>query len=144
MVRACGVVSIGLEGAAKRYAVFAGTPLGCCPLALTPPVRLRPAPPPTAHCPLPSLPLCGERCCSSGMVIAGRAYDIILARDDTDFVLKSWFDTRPEAAAEEGLLPPGRLCICLNPVGEGVGGGVGVGVGGGAGGGGGRPGWDVL
>jgi hypothetical protein len=53
------------------------------------------------------------RCCSAGIAIRGRAYDIILAKDATDFVLKSWFDTRPGA---EGLAPPHRLCICLNPV----------------------------
>ena len=53
------------------------------------------------------------RCCSAGIAIRGRAYDIILAKDATDFVLKSWFDTRPGA---EGLAPPHRLCMCLNPV----------------------------
>lgn len=49
-----------------------------------------------------------------GMAISGRAYDIILAKDSTDFVLKSWFDTK---LGEEGLAPRERLCICLNPVG---------------------------
>lgn len=43
----------------------------------------------------------------------GRAYDIILARDATDFVLKSWLDASP---ATEGLAPGNKLCICLNPV----------------------------
>lgn len=53
------------------------------------------------------------------MAITGRAYDIILAKDSTDFVLRSWFDvdTRsPGVHALEGLAPPRRLCIGLNPV----------------------------
>jgi len=48
------------------------------------------------------------------MPISGRAYDIILAKDSTDFVLKSWFDARPDT---EGLAPPHQLVIGLNPVG---------------------------
>ncbi|KAL4452599.1 hypothetical protein ABPG75_008261 [Micractinium tetrahymenae] len=58
------------------------------------------------------VPYLKQRCLSMGMAIRGRAYDIILAKDGTDFVLKSWFDTRPQ---EEGLAPKEQLCICLNP-----------------------------
>jgi hypothetical protein len=55
-----------------------------------------------------------KRCLSMGVAISGRAYDIILSKDSTDFVLKSWFDAQP---GREGLAPPEHLCICLNPVG---------------------------
>ncbi|KAI7842773.1 hypothetical protein COHA_003520 [Chlorella ohadii] len=58
------------------------------------------------------LPHLKQLCLRDNMPISGRAYDIILAKDSTDFVLKSWFDARPDT---EGLAPPHQLVIGLNP-----------------------------
>jgi hypothetical protein len=56
------------------------------------------------------VPLVKRAAVKQGIRVTGRAYDIIVARDCTDFVLKSWFDTRKDE------LPPGKqLVIGLNP-----------------------------
>jgi hypothetical protein len=53
-----------------------------------------------------------KRALETGVAVSGRAYDIIVAKNDTDFVLKSWFDA---SAATERLGPSDNLVIGLNP-----------------------------
>ena len=38
------------------------------------------------------IPMVKESARKDGIVVTGRAYDIIVAKDLTDFVRKSWFD----------------------------------------------------
>ena len=39
------------------------------------------------------------------MVVTGRAYDIIVAKDNTDFVLRSWLSELPSKGAHSCALP---------------------------------------
>ena len=42
------------------------------------------------------------------MVVTGRAYDIIVAKDNTDFVLRSWLSELPSKGAHSCALPRPR------------------------------------
>ncbi|KAI3425357.1 hypothetical protein D9Q98_009121 [Chlorella vulgaris] len=62
------------------------------------------------------VPYLKKLCLRQGIALRGRSYDIILAKDNTDFVLKSWLDTHPDDRdGRERFAPPAQLCMCLNP-----------------------------
>lgn len=106
---ACCIVTEGVRLGADVAACLSAKLCRCT----SKPPRCRRSPP-------QSLPACRDQ-----VTITGRAYDIIMAKDSTDFVLKSWFDAHPRT---EGLALPHRLVIGLNPVGGVAGcGGAGAG-----------------
>jgi hypothetical protein len=61
------------------------------------------------------LPRLRRAAAAAGVPVATRAYDIIVARDGTDFTHKSWWDIDPGRGGADGLPDGDALVVGLNP-----------------------------